>query len=115
MGSYCRNSTGHGQGPRTRALVLLRCQCAFRDPAGQTGLVADRARDPAGGPKSLTRSHTSSPLRQTGWLINWSFRNRQTGQITVAQYPNVLLWIFLLTVMLRWVVPTGTAACTALD
>jgi hypothetical protein len=48
-------------------------------------------------------------------LINWSFRNRQTGQITVAQYPNVLLWIFLLTVMLRWVVPTGTAACTALD
>jgi hypothetical protein len=87
----------------------------LRDPAGQTGLVADPARDPAPDPKPPTRSHTSSPLRQTRSLFDWLFHNRQTGQITIAQFPNVPLWIFLLTVVLRWVVPNGTAARTALD
>lgn len=27
--------------------------------------------------------------------IDWVFRNRETGAITVAQFPNVALWIFL--------------------
>ena len=26
--------------------------------------------------------------------FNWFFRNRETGEITVAQFPNVPLWIF---------------------
>ena len=28
-------------------------------------------------------------------MIDWLFRNRQTGRITVAQFPNVALWVFL--------------------
>ena len=27
--------------------------------------------------------------------INWLFRNRETGEITIAQAPNLPLWIFL--------------------
>jgi hypothetical protein len=36
------------------------------------------------------------------------FRNRQTGQITIGQFPNVALWVFLGSVVLRWVVPGRT-------
>ena len=36
------------------------------------------------------------------------FRNRQTGQITIGQFPNVALWILLASVALRWVVPGRT-------
>ena len=43
-------------------------------------------------------------------MIDWWFRNRRTGRITVAQFPNVALWIFLTTVVLRRVLPAGTAA-----
>ena len=39
--------------------------------------------------------------------FNWLFRNRQTNEITIAQFPNVALWTFLVTVVLRWVVPEG--------
>ena len=28
-------------------------------------------------------------------MIDWLFRNRHTGQITVAQFPNLPLWLFL--------------------
>jgi hypothetical protein len=44
--------------------------------------------------------------------IDWLFRNRRTGQITIAQFPNVALWIFLVTVALRWVITTGVARTT---
>jgi hypothetical protein len=37
--------------------------------------------------------------------VDWFFRNRQTGAITVAQPPNPPLWIFLATVLLRWLGP----------
>jgi hypothetical protein len=46
--------------------------------------------------------------------FDWLFRNRRTGQITIAQFPNVALWIFLVTVVLRWFVASG-AARTTLD
>ena len=42
------------------------------------------------------------------------FRNRGTGEITVAQFPNLALWIFLGTVVARWVVPEDSGAFTAL-
>jgi hypothetical protein len=48
-------------------------------------------------------------------LFDWLFRNRQTGEITVAQFPNAELWVFIVTVVLRWVVPTGTALRTVVD
>jgi hypothetical protein len=56
-----------------------------------------------------------SPSRKTGSVFEWLFRNRRTGRITVAQFPNVPLWIFFLAVVLRWVVRVGTAARAAID
>jgi hypothetical protein len=41
------------------------------------------------------------------------FRNRHTGRITIAQFPNVALWIFFVTLAVRWVVaPSGDAGTT---
>ena len=47
--------------------------------------------------------------------FDWCFRSRQTNQITIAQFPNVALWVFFATVVLRWVVPTGAAARPYVD
>ena len=41
------------------------------------------------------------PARTASALFEWLFRNRETGQITIAQFPNVALWIFIVTVVLR--------------
>ena len=35
--------------------------------------------------------------------FDWLFRNRRTNEITIAQFPNVALWIFFAAVALRWV------------
>jgi hypothetical protein len=43
-----------------------------------------------------------------GNLLNWLFRNRATGAITVAQWPNVPLGIFFVAALARRVFdPTG--------
>jgi hypothetical protein len=34
-------------------------------------------------------------------VIDWLFRNRQTGKITIAQFPNLALWIFIAAVAER--------------
>jgi predicted neutral ceramidase superfamily lipid hydrolase len=42
-------------------------------------------------------------------VIDWLLRNRQTGEITVAQLPNVPLIVFLLAAGSRWIFhPSGT-------
>jgi hypothetical protein len=46
------------------------------------------------------------------WL-DWMFRNRRTGRITVAQFPNVPLWIFIGATVLRRLLPTGSPLDTA--
>jgi hypothetical protein len=48
-------------------------------------------------------------------VFEWLFRNRTTGQITIAQFPNVALWLFFATVVLRRIVATGSTAHTAVD
>lgn len=48
-------------------------------------------------------------------FLQWFFRNRKTGDITVAQAPNLLLWVVIVAGILRWLWhPPGTAAI-ALD
>jgi Na+/citrate or Na+/malate symporter len=43
-------------------------------------------------------------------MIDWLFRNRQTGEITIAQAPNIPLIVFMVAVTVRWVLhPHGTA------
>jgi hypothetical protein len=37
--------------------------------------------------------------------LQWLFRDRSTGEMVVAQFPNPPLWIFLVTVGARWFVP----------
>jgi hypothetical protein len=54
---------------------------------------------------SPRRDPSSSVRRAARWL----FVNRRTGRITVAQWPNVPLWIYLgLTLAERAGRPTGT-------
>lgn len=55
-------------------------------------------------------------------VFDWWFRNRETGRITIGQWPNVSLTVFIVAWALRRVLdPTGTvdtvlavAATTAL-
>jgi hypothetical protein len=44
--------------------------------------------------------------------LDWMFRSRQTGRITVAQFPNVALWLFVAAVVAGRIV-SGTTARTA--
>jgi hypothetical protein len=48
-------------------------------------------------------------------LVDWLFRSRRTGRITVAQFPNIALWLFIVTVVLDRVVSGGTTARTTID
>jgi hypothetical protein len=42
-------------------------------------------------------------------MVDWLFRSRQTGRITVAQAPNAPLVIFLAAAVARWIFhPSGT-------
>jgi hypothetical protein len=46
-------------------------------------------------------------------MIDWLFRSRETGRITIAQMPNLPLWIFIVAAALRAVLdPTGGARTT---
>lgn len=53
----------------------------------------------------------------TGWL-DWAFRSRVTGRITIAQAPNLPLWIFgaasIAASIAAWLTPAGGSAATAL-
>src|SRR5674476_93869 len=43
-------------------------------------------------------------------MIDWLFRNRQTGEMTVAQLPNAPLIVFVVAVAVRWIFHrSGTA------
>ena len=48
-------------------------------------------------------------------MIDWLFRNRQTGKITIAQLPNVPLWLFLVASVLRALFDPAGGLRTALD
>jgi hypothetical protein len=48
-------------------------------------------------------------------FLQWFFRNRKTGEITIAQAPNLVLWVVIVAGLLRWFWhPPGTVA-VALD
>jgi hypothetical protein len=40
-------------------------------------------------------------------MIDWLFRDRTTGHLTVVQRPNVPLLVFLVALALRWIVRPG--------
>lgn len=47
-------------------------------------------------------------------FLDWFFRSRDTGRITIAQAPNLVLWIVIAAGLVRWLlVPAGTLATVA--
>jgi hypothetical protein len=48
-------------------------------------------------------------------FLQWFFRNRKTGDITIAQAPNLALWVVIVAGVLRWVWHPPGAAAVALD
>jgi hypothetical protein len=48
-------------------------------------------------------------------VIDWLFRNRQTGTITIVQFPNIPLGLFLVAVVLRGVFDPSGGLRTTLD
>jgi hypothetical protein len=42
--------------------------------------------------------------------VDWLFRDRRTGEIVVAQFPNLALWLFLATVVVRRLVDEDSSA-----
>jgi len=49
--------------------------------------------------------------RRSRSAVRWMFESRETGKLTVAQWPNIPLSVFLATVALRWIThPHGTLA-----
>ncbi|MFC4934535.1 hypothetical protein ACFPGQ_05140 [Bradyrhizobium sp. GCM10023181] len=47
-------------------------------------------------------------------LLNWFFRNRETGAITIVQAPNLVLWIVIAAALLRWLWPPSGQASVVL-
>ena len=56
----------------------------------------------------MTRSDTNG-------VVDWLFRNRTTGRITIAQAPNVPLAVFLVAVVVRWLAHPSGGLGTAVD
>jgi hypothetical protein len=43
-------------------------------------------------------------------VFDWLFRDRRTGKVVLAQWPNLALSLFLVAAAIRWVLhPAGTA------
>lgn len=40
-------------------------------------------------------------------ILNWFFRSRETGAITIAQWPNLVLWIVITAGILLWIWPSA--------
>jgi hypothetical protein len=47
-------------------------------------------------------------------LLRWFFLNRKTGEVTIAQPPNLTLWIVILAGFLLWLWPDNGKASFAL-
>jgi hypothetical protein len=49
--------------------------------------------------------------RQANSFASWFFRNRITGKVTLAQFPNAPLWVFIVLTAVRLIAqPAGMPA-----
>jgi hypothetical protein len=67
-------------------------------------------------PSDLSRLRLAS--RHTGAMraaFDWCFRNRETGKITIAQFPNAALWIIMISAASRQAAVRGTTTYTVLE
>lgn len=49
-----------------------------------------------------------------GGFFDWFFRSRETGSVTIAQWPNPLLWIVIVAGVLLWIWPSAGKVSMAL-
>ncbi len=42
--------------------------------------------------------------------VDWFFRDPATNRITIAQFPNLPLWVFLVSVGVGWLIPASSKA-----
>lgn len=47
-------------------------------------------------------------------ILNWFFRNRETAAITIAQWPNLILWIVIAAGIPVWIWPFAGKISVAL-
>lgn len=47
-------------------------------------------------------------------FLQWFFRNRETGKVTIAQAPNLVLWVVIAAGILLWVLPSSGNPSAAL-
>ena len=47
-------------------------------------------------------------------FLQWFFRNRETGEVTIAQAPNLVLWVVIAAGALLWVLPSSGNPSVAL-
>lgn len=40
-------------------------------------------------------------------VFQWFFRSRETGRITIAQWPNLILWVVIVAAILLWLWPAA--------
>jgi hypothetical protein len=40
-------------------------------------------------------------------LFQWFFQNRATGGVTIAQAPNLVLWVVIAAGVLLWILPSS--------
>ena len=52
----------------------------------------------------ISRCERKANIRK---VLQWFFRSRKTGVITIAQAPNLLLWIAIVTGILLWLRPSS--------
>jgi hypothetical protein len=46
-------------------------------------------------------------------FLDWCFRSRVTGRITIAQFPNTALWLFLAASLAAWELQPGSILTVA--
>jgi hypothetical protein len=46
-------------------------------------------------------------------VVDWMFRSRQDGRITVGQFPNTAMWVFVAATVTCWVLPDPSTVHTA--
>ncbi len=54
-------------------------------------------------------------LPRSAKVVNWLFRNRQTGKITIAQFPNLPLSITLAAIVVQRAAGNGTVLDSVAD
>ncbi|HEV7526385.1 MAG TPA: hypothetical protein VGP92_15555 [Acidimicrobiia bacterium] len=58
----------------------------------------------------MPRSIEMKSESHVGAFFDWMFRDRRTGRIVIAQFPNLPLWCFIAAEVVRWILaPAGAA------